>query len=69
MTAKEYFEQQTTAENAYHDKNYVVTRTACLNILRNIETIKKDMKKMYITFSEINKPFVDYAYFIIDIWN
>lgn len=66
MTAKEYFEQQTTAENAYYDKKYEVTKTACLNILQNIDSIKNDMKKMYMNFSEINKPFIDYAYFIID---
>jgi len=66
MTAKEYFEQQTTAEDAYHEENYELAKKACLNILRNIDSIKVNMKKMYMNFSEINKPFVDYAYFIVD---
>jgi len=66
MTSKEYFEQQTTAEIAYHEHNYELTKKACLNILRNIGSIRRDLKKSQLSFRGINKPFVDYAYFVID---
>jgi hypothetical protein len=61
MTAREYFDLQEQTETAYREKDYTSAKRSILAILNNLESIKKDMPE----FNQINKPFVDYAIFIV----